>query len=288
MSILKAVVNAPTTIRHVAQLRNKLGRSVTNPWALAWRLLKSRQILCKAILSSGTPFYLRNTRSDIFVFEEVLLKRSYASLLEQIRFPIDTVVDIGANIGAFTVSLADKAQTVIAVEPDPSCAAVLQRNLNANGLSERGKVICAAAGSHRRRAEFITSTTMSVLNSLSGNSRAHECHDTSRMQVDVLPLADIFHLGNIERCNLLKLDCEGSEYEIISDANAEAISRVDAIVCEVHRRSEEDSGYSTIVAQLHDMGFDLVGSVAEDSVESIAKSVTVGHGIALILALRRA
>ena len=271
VSILQAAVNAPGTILHVAQMRNRFGTSVSNPWMLAWQLLKSREVVCKAVLRSGSQFFLRNTRSDIFVFEEVLLKRSYAELLERINFPIDTVVDIGANIGAFPVSLRQCPRSLVAVEPDPDCAALLQRNLNANGLGKRAMVICAAAGAHRRRAEFVTSKMMSVLNSLRGNSRAHECHDTSTIQVDVLPLAEIFQLGHVTRCNLLKLDCEGSEYEILSDENADALSRVDAIVCEVHRRSEEDSGYSAILKQLDMLGFDTFNPSAHAIVERNAK-----------------
>lgn len=39
-------------------------------------------------------------------------------------------------------------------------------------------------------------------------------------------------LNGIERCDLLKIDCEGGEYEILYSADPETLARIDRIVCE--------------------------------------------------------
>lgn len=47
------------------------------------------------------------------------------------------------------------------------------------------------------------------------------------------PPGDFFKKG-IDRCNLLKLDCEGSEYEIILNIPDTLFGKIDNIIVEVH------------------------------------------------------
>lgn len=49
--------------------------------------------------------------------------------------PGDTVVDVGAGTGSFTIPMARVARRVTAVEPSPSMAAILKENAAAEGLA---------------------------------------------------------------------------------------------------------------------------------------------------------
>jgi FkbM family methyltransferase len=61
--------------------------------------------------------------------------------------PGDLVVDIGANMGSYTM-LASKIRgaRTIAVEPDPDTAPALRRNIEVNAIGDRVRVAEAALG----------------------------------------------------------------------------------------------------------------------------------------------
>jgi hypothetical protein len=76
--------------------------------------------------------------------------------------------------------------------------------------------------------------------------------------VTSITLKDLFDKQGIERCNLLKLDCEGSEYEILYTLPSAYYSRIDTIVMEYHgdldetkRRAQADA----LVAHLEKENF---------------------------------
>src|SRR3989344_3246674 len=57
----------------------------------------------------------------------------------------DKVLDIGANIGLFTI-LSENAKEIICVEPLKQAIPLLKKNINDNNLMEKTKIINAAVG----------------------------------------------------------------------------------------------------------------------------------------------
>jgi FkbM family methyltransferase len=284
---LQSFLAAPGTLHRVYRKRAELHQHVSNPWKLSWQMLKSREATCEAVLPGGRAFRFRNSRGDMFVFEEVFLRGLYADALRHVRFPVDTIVDIGANIGAFSVFVGDRAKHLVAVEPDPACEKLLRYNLQQNGFEAKTTVVPAAVGSRGGRATLLCSRSQAACNSLKGASPVAPPLDASTVDVEVLPLESIFERGGVARCSLLKLDCEGSEYDILTEPNRKALERVDALVCEVHRRSSNDSGYRTIVGSLRSFGFTVHETLAESEIERIALRTPLGEGFVLLSATRQ-
>lgn len=86
--------------------------------------------------------------------------------------------------------------------------------------------------------------------------------------VEVITLDDVFERFAIERCDLLKLDCEGGEYEILLGARPETLLCVRHVALEYHvgltpHRPEE------LVVRLQELGFD---------VRLVASPTDVVHG----------
>ena len=52
--------------------------------------------------------------------------------------------------------------------------------------------------------------------------------------VDSISLQQIFDDNNIENCNFLKLDCEGTEYEILQNLPISYFNKIEKIVIEYH------------------------------------------------------
>jgi FkbM family methyltransferase len=138
-----------------------------------------------------------------------------------------TVIDIGANIGMFALYAAVEcgAARVYAYEPFPGSYALLTRNAESNRVAAIVPVPIAIAGRAGGRSLH-----------LHGRHGVHSLFGTSDegVPIDCITLADAFARDRIERCDFLKLDCEGAEYEILLAAPPEVFARTARIALEYH------------------------------------------------------
>jgi FkbM family methyltransferase len=139
---------------------------------------------------------------------------------------LDCVIDIGGHIGTFSFMVAPFARRVLVFEPVSENFELLKKNLSGKRF-EHVRCINAAVSDGKEEIKI----------NLSDRSGSHSAHwstgDNSEI-ASALSLADIFNEYAVERCDLLKIDCEGSEYEILFSADEEVISRVSRIVMEYH------------------------------------------------------
>jgi len=139
-----------------------------------------------------------------------------------------TVIDVGANIGMFALyaAVAWGAARVYAYEPFPESFALLQRNAARNQIDAIVPVPLAIAGTAGVRALHMQGRhgVHSLFGDTTGAATSIEC----------ITLADAFARDRIERCDLLKLDCEGAEYEILLTAPSEVFARIGRIALEYH------------------------------------------------------
>lgn len=80
---------------------------------------------------------------------------------------------------------------------------------------------------------------MGVLRSEPANWITHSLSNDEDSTEDGIPvrtvtLDEVFEVNEIGTCNLLKLDCEGSEYEILASAGPSTMDRVERVVGEYH------------------------------------------------------
>jgi len=109
-------------------------------------------------------------------------------------------IDGGANTGQYTIPLARRFETVIAVEPNPIAARILRRNIERNRLDNVEiieRIIAPAAGRQRLYAGG-TLTTWGT----------HYVSDTF-IDVDAVTLDEL--IEPYEQVDLVKLDIEGME-----------------------------------------------------------------------------
>ncbi len=152
--------------------------------------------------------------------------------LQQIDFrPGDVVVDIGANIGIVALYLAKKhpGLRIIAIEPVPTTFSHLRENVRANGVNNITALNCAVTRDGR-------DLQMIVNPGHSGGSTGHLRNMRQpghyNLTVKSRTLDRIFDEYVPGRCRLLKIDCEGAEYEILTGARC--LQRVDHLGIEIH------------------------------------------------------
>ena len=137
--------------------------------------------------------------------------------------PSDVVLDIGANVGMYSVLIADKVKTVYACELDTLNVAILKENLHLNGLLDKVKIIPLACGA---RAEIVDVKFRSMsygdaLQLISGGDETQTfgSHpDTTAYVTSVLQVSldELFDDANFARPNKIKIDVDGNELTVLA------------------------------------------------------------------------
>jgi FkbM family methyltransferase len=163
------------------------------------------------------------------------------------------VVDIGANVGVFAVWAARRlrASRVVAIEPSARAVRTLMANLDRNGVPG-ASVLQVAAGRAAGEAT-LRRRGPGAMNTLFERD-LYGSHFEPAEEVRIITLDGLFTMLAIDRCDLLKIDAEGSEYDILLGARDDTLAKVRHIVIEYHvglneHRPEE------LEAHLRDRGY---------------------------------
>jgi FkbM family methyltransferase len=220
----------------------------------AWRALWHLQFVPRAVALFESPFALlgnyagvnsetRDYRtragqcfSNVSATETETIFCSFVKL-EYGDVDVDgDVIDIGANIGAFSLYAASRPKTkrVLAFEPMPDTFRRLTDNVTKSGASDRILCVHSAVSS---RSGFV----QMILGASSMQHRTSEVRERAPQSGDAVPaisLASIFDFYDVRKCVLLKVDCEGAEYEILENLPPVYFQRIYALRLEIHQRSD--------------------------------------------------
>lgn len=138
-----------------------------------------------------------------------------------------TVVDIGGHVGAFACQLATAAPRarVHCYEPSPVSAEFLRRNAVANGLAGRVSVEQLAVAARVGQSVLADNGGGSALNSLVERGTG--------LTVDTTTF-DAIVAGLPRGPDVVKIDCEGAEYDLVFGSAPESWAGVRRIVLEYH------------------------------------------------------
>jgi len=191
----------------------------------------------------------------LFMFYEIWSKKDYDipnfSLAQNM-----TVVDIGANQGFFSLYAASKGASVYAFEPCFDNFEVLKWNVSTNDMENRVTAFNAAVTGKKGQIPLfvgldasgeIVSGTVSTCNTNRGGKGV----ETRRVEsVTLNSLLDDLH---IQKCDFLKMDCEGAEYEILANTSPATFGRIARISLECHENRMREA-----ITILKNAGFDIV------------------------------
>jgi len=126
----------------------------------------------------------------------------------------DKVMDIGANLGLFTI-LSENAKKIVCVEPLKQAIPILKKNIEENGLKNKINIVNAAVGNNKK--------LLIEVNPALNLSGATLMTTSKTQEVKCFTLKA---LANKYDTNTIKIDVEGYEYEILYKKIPKIINRI--------------------------------------------------------------
>ncbi len=183
----------------------------------------------EVMLNDGTRFLTRSLM-DLWIIKETCLDRDY----ERIGPTIEdgwTVIDIGAGLGDFCVHVARRfpRARVIGFEPFAQSFELLQHNILLNKLVNiRAYPVAVSSHGGSMRLQLADEAVKH------STSTAPPDSTISGHTTKSVTLADAMNLEGVLECDLLKIDCEGGEFDILLNAPDELLQHFRHICLEYH------------------------------------------------------
>jgi FkbM family methyltransferase len=233
-----------------------LFKYIKNPLPLILDRLSVLKHAYMVTLKNCLALEIRPGCGDRYGLYEVLLRGDYTKYGQEI-LKGDTVIDVGANIGCFTIlaaKIVGPSGRVFALEPEDKSFIQLKRNIEVNNL-KNVVPLRVALSSREGVANLHTSDRSSLFSSLFNSVDGKEIQ-TNMQKVIMTTLEGLMKKESISTCNYLKMDCEGAEYEIIKNMSSEISKRIDQVSMEIHTIPNHNS--YEIIQKLDALGFKIV------------------------------
>ena len=204
------------------------------------------------------PIHFEVPDSLYQVFKEIFMEDFYEADKLMAKLPSNpTIVDVGANAGFFNVLLFSKLKSarVFAYEPLPSNIKLFKKTIDRNPAMKNIQLIQAAVtGLPTESIELFTEDTEdnTVVSSVfAGFNKLNQ----KTISVPAQSLTSIIEKNGFEKVDLLKLDCEGSEYDIIYNTDAAVLKKVNMMVVEVHQIDQQKNNLDCVNEYLKSLGY---------------------------------
>ncbi|AUS80891.1 hypothetical protein C1701_23970 [Actinoalloteichus sp. AHMU CJ021] len=237
----------------------------------------------------GEILHLHDYETE-YLYDEIFVRNAYLRHGVTLR-PGDTVFDVGANIGMFTLFAHQCCPDVrvYAFEPAAPAFAALRENCARHcpgsqvfnhGISDRDQVLpftfyrnstvfSGFDADARRDARTIRTVVENAVRARVGSSSVDIGPIVDRLSRDRLvssvhdvpttSLSAVLDETGVDRVDLLKVDTEGSEVPVLGGIEDRHWGRIRQVVMEVH-----DGDASVVAASLRSRGFDVLVDPQED------------------------
>jgi FkbM family methyltransferase len=193
-----------------------------------------------------------SSSGDIFVLREVLVDEIYKDAVASVNGEDLRIVDIGANIGAFMVwsNTVFRLREAFCFEPEPESFRLLGFNLSQNGCTTVRTYPFAVGGTPRM-------VKLAVNKNVPAAANIYDEAQNDGQMVAVISFCD--WLGKTEGdFDLLKMDCEGAEWEIVRHMDCQQIARFQTVLVEVHPDPENQQAIADFEPAMKKLGFETV------------------------------
>jgi FkbM family methyltransferase len=183
------------------------------------------------------------------------LRTTYHQIFVQGIYQVDglgdapKIIDCGGNIGLSVIAckLRYPQARIVVFEADPALAAILAWNIKSLGLTDvtiEAKAVGATNGHVLFQPDGAVDGHVVAPDGATGPANA--------ISVPAVCLSDLID----EPVDLLKLDIEGSEYDVIADlSQSERLVQVRSLICEAHGNPSTQRRFAELWQLLTEAGF---------------------------------
>ena len=176
------------------------------------------------------------------------------------------VIDIGANIGDSAIYFALKgAKHVYAFEPYPYSYRIASQNIRLNKLQDR--ITLQNEGCGRKKGKIKIDTNYTNLGSTDLKNFKNGTN------INMITLNELIRRFRIIDDAILKIDCEGCEYDVLLAAKNSDLRQFKQIQIEYHY------GYLNLKGKLEDAGFKVTNTLPKYSNNSEAENKKMFIGL---------
>ena len=199
------------------------------------------------VTKNGLKIKLRTCSTDLIAFTHVWIIKEYSRLGFEIN-ENDVIIEIGAHIGLFSLFAWQycKNGKIYCFEPVKENYDMLLSNLELNGIKNIMPINSAVSNEE---------STVTIF--LNQDEAGHSMYSpTSRqLQVRSTSLKKIFDDNKIEKCDFIKMDCEGAEYEIINSLPPDYFQKIKKIAIEYHFADTKPESLKNLIKKLESLSY---------------------------------
>jgi FkbM family methyltransferase len=210
-------------------------------------LIKSQYAVLET--RSGVKIKLRvKDSTDFMAFTHVWLFREYDKPAFKIHNE-DTIIDIGAHIGLFALFASQfcKKGRIFCFEPVKENYDLLVTNLQINKITNVKSFNIAVSQKIGEVKIFLNEEDESG-HSMFGSGK-------KSIQIESTSLKNIIDTNSLEKCDFIKMDCEGVEYEIIDSLPTDYFVKIKKMCIEYHFADEKPYLKQNMIKKLTELSY---------------------------------
>ncbi len=178
----------------------------------------------------GLTITIRQNYADAMTVAEIFMTDSYTHGMNLSQNPV--IIDVGGFVGDFSLYAAKRlnARRVIVCEPSPRNWTLLLKNIEINGFQDRIEPVNKAvtAGGDLLMSVDAPDESQSTVS-------AYFERGYKLTPIPGISIAQLLQDHSVESVDLLKIDCEGGEFEILENMESDVYRRIRNIVFEYHQ-----------------------------------------------------
>lgn len=188
---------------------------------------------------NGTKIAARHNIYDVKIIKEQFLDLQYFPDYFEDNFKPKVVLDIGGYIGDLSLYCASTfGSKVHCYEPTPQNYKIIKQNLELNPhLQDMITVHNKGVSSSNKILEL---NVQEIVSEIHASTHKKYKNDVTTIQIPCVSLEDAIEELNESKIDLLKIDCEGEEFNILGNCNTEDLAHsVKYIAFEYHNFVED-------------------------------------------------
>jgi FkbM family methyltransferase len=203
------------------------------------------------IINNLKVFYRKDT-SDELVIKEIFEDRIFEKGFPEYRAKRDhIIIDVGAHIGVYSMILSQQINKGIlyAFEPCADTFTYLNKNIKINKIHNIKSYKIALNNNIGTTKLFYD-----IENGNWGHSIVKKFSTEGEM-VETDTLSHFFLTNNIQKCDLIKFNCEGAEFKILLTTPVAELKKINHMLVLYHMDLTEDYSIEQLIAHLKKASF---------------------------------